>query len=241
MSTTPSPFEALLGLQEEDIRADQLRHRIDHHPALSEISALHDRSVALERATQAQRVDREGYLARQSEIEREVQDLDRRINEIDDRLRNDANSSFRDQTAMSNEMHSLVERKRALEDQELELMELLEPIELELAEVSIAQHELRTEAVALHERMVAEQKDLGAQVAEVTERRTVIADSIPDALLGEYERLRTRLGGIGASRLVHGICSGCNLALSATELDRLKHTSPDKLVHCDQCGRILIP
>ena len=59
-------------------------------------------------------------------------------------------------------------------------------------------------------------------------------------LLAEYERLRARLGGIGAARLEHGTCMGCRMKLPATELDRIKHQSPDELVHCDQCGRILV-
>ena len=55
-----------------------------------------------------------------------------------------------------------------------------------------------------------------------------------------YERLRAKLGGVGAARLVGPRCSGCHLTLPATELDRLRKGSPDALVFCDQCGRILI-
>jgi predicted nucleic acid-binding Zn-ribbon protein len=30
------------------------------------------------------------------------------------------------------------------------------------------------------------------------------------------------------------------MKLPATEIDRIKHQPPDALVHCDQCGRILV-
>ena len=56
----------------------------------------------------------------------------------------------------------------------------------------------------------------------------------------EYERLRARLGGIGAAHVVHGACSGCNLALSSTELDHLRHAASGTISHCEQCGRILV-
>jgi hypothetical protein len=59
-------------------------------------------------------------------------------------------------------------------------------------------------------------------------------------LIDEYEMLRTRLGGIGAARLEGGRCLGCNLSLSAVEVDRIRHEPPDAIVHCEECGRLLI-
>ncbi|MDQ1445435.1 MAG: C4-type zinc ribbon domain, partial [Acidimicrobiaceae bacterium] len=44
----------------------------------------------------------------------------------------------------------------------------------------------------------------------------------------------------GAAKLVGSNCSGCHLSLPATELDRIRHGSPDQVVFCDQCGRILV-
>ena len=38
----------------------------------------------------------------------------------------------------------------------------------------------------------------------------------------------------------NGRCSGCHLALPATEIDRIKREAPDTIVLCDQCGRILV-
>ncbi len=241
MTEDLNPFEILLAVQEEDIHHDQLVHQIDHHPLLNEIAALHDQSVAIDRSTESSRTQRDGYVARQTEIEDEVRDLDRRVGEIDDRLRNDSSGSFRDQTAMSKEMNSLIDRKRVLEDEELELMELVEPLDALLETTQVTKQKLHALALAHHQVMTDERKELKRQLDEVVARRKLLASSLPESLLIEYDRLRTRLGGIGAARLVHGMCSGCNLALSATEVDRLRHTSATELVHCDQCGRIIVP
>ena len=70
--------------------------------------------------------------------------------------------------------------------------------------------------------------------------RQAAAAGIPDELLSEYDRLRKKLGGVGAARLANGSCTGCHLALPATELDRIRHQAPDAVAHCDQCGRILV-
>ena len=84
------------------------------------------------------------------------------------------------------------------------------------------------------------ESEIDAGIAEEESARAAAAANVPAELLSEYERLRTRLGGIGAARLEHGTCMGCRMKLPATELDRIKHQPPDALVHCDQCGRILV-
>ena len=241
MDDEAHPFELLLTVQEHDLRADQLRHRIEHHPYIKEIAQLHEKSVAIERSAVAVRMEQERYGARQSVIEVEVADLDRRIGEIDARLSGEAAGSFRDQAAMSNEMGSLAEHKRVLEDEELELMELLEPIEARLEEVRVANQRLHDEALAKHRELLSEQAAITTELHEVQRQRNLIAAKIASDLVAEYEKLRGHLGGIGASRLVHGMCTGCNLSLSATEIDRIRHLNPGELVHCEQCGRILVP
>ena len=81
---------------------------------------------------------------------------------------------------------------------------------------------------------------IDAELASEVEQRAAPAARVDPDLLAEYERLRARLGGIGVAKLEHGTCMGCRMKLPATELDRLKHQPPDALVHCDQCGRILV-
>ena len=68
-----------------------------------------------------------------------------------------------------------------------------------------------------------------------------LAARVAPELAASYERLRAKLGGIGAAHLVGGACSGCHLQLPAGELHRLRHATPDSVVYCDQCGRILVP
>lgn len=240
MSEKRSSLELLLAIQEEDIHADQLRYEIDNHPLQAEIAALHEKSVALDRSTRSIRTDRDQLLSRQAVIEVEVLDIDQRITAIDDRLRSDSSGSFRDQTAMANEMNSLAGRKGLLEDEELELMERVEPLDAHLHAASVTERHLHDRALEYLEKMTQDKQALSAELDEIMTKRDSLAVEVPDRLLLEYDRLRSRLGGIGAARLVHGMCSGCNLALSATELDRLRHIGADELVHCDQCGRILV-
>ncbi len=241
MSEATGPYGALVRLQETDLRLDQLHHQITHHPIHAKITELHDRAKSLERL-HAPTLAQVGLLReRQRAIEGEVVELTTRLGEIDARLTNADSGSFRDQTAMSQEMATLADRRDALEEEELGLMEESEPLEATLANAARESEALRTRALELHRQMLAEQRELETESEEISARRIELAGEVVPLLLVEYERIRSHLGGVGVARLVHGMCSGCNLALSATELDRVTHARPEMLAHCDQCGRILIP
>jgi predicted nucleic acid-binding Zn-ribbon protein len=71
--------------------------------------------------------------------------------------------------------------------------------------------------------------------------RAAEAAQLPAALADRYEGLRTRLKGTGAARLIGHRCDGCHLELSSAEVERIRATTPDSVVTCDQCGRILVP
>ena len=78
-------------------------------------------------------------------------------------------------------------------------------------------------------------------VATERKARDELAGATPAELAAQYDRLRARLGGIGAARLVNGACTGCHLALAATELDRIRRAQADTVLFCEQCGRIVVP
>ena len=71
---------------------------------------------------------------------------------------------------------------------------------------------------------------IDADLAAEGEARVAAAATVPADLLARYERLRTRIGGTGAARLVGGSCSGCHLALPAMEVDRIRKAPPDEVI-----------
>ena len=48
------------------------------------------------------------------------------------------------------------------------------------------------------------------------------------------------LGGVAVAKLEGNSCRGCHLQLSAVEVGRIRKLDPDVLVHCEECGRILV-
>ena len=141
---------------------------------------------------------------------------------------------------MAGEIDSLRHRKLELEDEELVVMEELEPLDRDLERIATEDAGLLAERSTLDSELLVATGDLEHDRGVLSAGRGALAAAVAPELLAEYERLRARLGGIGAARVVRGACSGCNLALSATELDHLRHAPPDVVSHCEQCGRILV-
>jgi predicted nucleic acid-binding Zn-ribbon protein len=177
----------------------------------------------------------------QDELEQHVQALVSRIGTIEARLRSGAAGSYRDQDAMANETRSLDHQRRDYEDREIEIMEQLEPIEAELASIAAKLDRLDTDKSAASEALARAEAELAAERSAVLAERAPLAAALPSDLAASYERLRSKLGGVGAAKVVDGACSGCHLRLPALERDQVLHAPPGTVFSCDQCGRILVP
>lgn len=233
-------FGALLALQDVDSDIDALRHRRATLPVRAQL-AEHERALAQidtqERDAQAARGAHE---ARLTDLANEVAEIVTRASRIDERLRSGAAASFRDQEAMAVEMGNLDRLRRDLDDEQLVVMEAIEPLESELGSLADARKFEVAGVSRLKAELAAVEEEIDAQIAQHRVDRAALAALVSQALLADYERLRARLGGVGVARVIGGMCGGCHLMLSATELDHLRHAGDNEVVHCEQCGRILV-
>jgi uncharacterized protein len=235
-----SPLEALLDLQDADIHIDQLRHRRGHLPEHEQLARIEAELGARAKAIGALESSQADLRGRTAELEVEIGTARTRRTQIDDRLTSSSAGSFRDQEAMATEMRSLSERIADLEDVELEVLEELEPLETELDGLVAERSSAEDARAALTSEIAQAQAAIDVELVEAATERAVLAGAVPDALIEEYERIRPRLDGIGAARLIHGACSGCHLQVPATEVDQMRHAAEGTIFHCDQCGRILV-
>jgi predicted nucleic acid-binding Zn-ribbon protein len=86
-----------------------------------------------------------------------------------------------------------------------------------------------------------ESLEIDAAIASATGTRAAEAAQLPAALSDRYEKLRARLKGTGAARLIKSHCDGCHLELSSVEVERIRALPPGEVATCEQCGRILVP
>jgi predicted nucleic acid-binding Zn-ribbon protein len=235
-----SALERLLAVQDQDTAVDQLEHRRTHLPEREAVDA-HAGTVAAVQAERAEgdvrRVELDRDLKR---LQDEVASLEARITEVTRTLHSGAVTVPRELQALQHEQESLRRRQDHLETEELELMEELDPLAESLAGLDRRLEELAAEGERLDDALLNAEVQVEEELTAVTARRQDAASGVDADLLGTYEDLRTRLGGIAVARLVGSVCGGCHLGLSAVEVDRIKKQPPDALVHCDECGRLLV-
>lgn len=233
-----SPLRLLLEVQARDLTIDQLEYRRRELPERKAVAELDGRIAALDARANAVRSEWARLSQRQSEIDGQVTALTERIGAIESRMRQ--SGDYRDTQAMSTESESLARHRRELEDAEIEVMEQLEPVEAELAVVDGEVAALRDQRAVAAEELVTAEAAVDDEMVAVRQERARVAAGVPADLAASYERLRARLGGVGAARLVDGSCSGCHLRLPSSERERVLHAGPDEIAYCDQCGRILV-
>jgi predicted nucleic acid-binding Zn-ribbon protein len=234
-----SRWDALLTVQEHDTAVDQLVHRRAHLPARSELEELMS-SVARTDAAIVEVEARRHELARgQQRLEDEIATLTAKAAASDKTLYGGTIGNPRELQALQEEIAALKRRISQLEDQEIELMEQIEPIDAELGASRATRADLDEKAGTLRAQIAEEEVVIDAELERVRAERTSVAGSVDADLLAEYERLRPHSGGIAIARLVGGSCGGCHLGLSAVEVDRIKKLPPEAPAFCEECGRLL--
>ncbi len=233
-------LEDLLVVQEHDLAIDRLRHRRETFPEQAKLDELEQQIAALDASLAGVAARRDDVVRRQQRHEDELSSVEAKIAEVDRRLYSGAVTAPRELQAMQADVASLRRHQSDIEDQILEVMQEREPLDTEVADLEQQRAALVREADALRQAIAALTAEIDVETATESEARAAAAESVPDDLLAQYEGLRARRGGVGAARLVNGRCSGCHLALSASELDRIRHQADDAVALCDQCGRILV-
>jgi predicted nucleic acid-binding Zn-ribbon protein len=215
-------LDRLLEVQRHDTRVDQIRHRREHLPERATLAAREADKAKAERELRTTTTRRDELQAEQDRLDGEVAKAKERIAVADGKLYGGTTSNPRELQALQDEVASLGRRVSLLEDSELEIMEQLEPVEAAAATQQAAITALEDEMEQLRMAVTAAEAELDVELGEVDALRADAVASVPSDLLDEYERIRSRNGGIGVAPLTGGQCGGCHIKLSAVELDRIK-------------------
>jgi predicted nucleic acid-binding Zn-ribbon protein len=234
-----SRWDALLAVQEHDTLADQLTHRRRTLPARAELEAVMGQLAELEARAAEVEGSRHELGRAQQRLEDEIASLNDKATQHDKTLYSGTIGNPRELQAIQDELGALKRRVGQLEDKELELMEEIEPLDVELARLAGERASLDASAEALRAQIAEDEVAIDAELETVRTERAALVEGVEPDLLAEYEQLRPHSGGVAIARLVGGSCGGCHLGLSAVEVDRIKKLPPEELVHCEECGRLL--
>ena len=238
MKADPAVQRRLLDLAEVDAELSRLAHRRRTLPEHAELTAAEaavreakDKLVEVE--TAAGDLDRD--IRR---LERDVEGVRART-ERDNQLLAGSGISAKQATELQHELETLARRQSVLEDEQLEIMEQREAVGVDVDHSREALATAERELTAVTERRDAALVDIDTSEAGRRRAREEVVATLPADVLALYERRREQRG-VGAAALVARRCQACRLELDRTAISALKAAPADEIVHCEECGVILV-
>ncbi|MGW6530249.1 zinc ribbon domain-containing protein [Streptomyces venezuelae] len=240
MNAAPADQIRLLDVQALDVRLQQLAHKKKSLPEHAEIESLNKDLAQLRDLLVAATTEESDCAREQTKAEQDVDQVRQRAVRDQQRLDSGAVTSPKDLENLQKEIASLARRQGDLEDVVLEVMERRESAQERVTELTGRVSSVQSKIDDATARRDAAFEELDGETSTVGKEREVVAGSIPADLLKLYDRLREKQGGIGAARLHQRRCEGCRLELDITEVNEVKAASPDTVVRCENCSRILV-
>ncbi|WP_326746476.1 C4-type zinc ribbon domain-containing protein [Streptomyces sp. NBC_00121] len=240
MNAAPADQIRLLDVQALDVRLSQLAHKRKSLPEHAEIESLTADLAQLRDLLVASQTEESDTAREQTKAEQDVDLVRQRAVRDQQRLDSGAVTSPKDLESLQREIASLAKRQGDLEDVVLEVMERRESAQERVTELTARVSAVQAKVDDATARRDAATQALDDETATVMKEREVVAGSVPADLLKLYDRLRAQSGGVGAARLYQRRCEGCRLELNITEVNDVKAASPDTVLRCENCHRILV-
>jgi predicted nucleic acid-binding Zn-ribbon protein len=146
----------------------------------------------------------------------------------------------REAEALQHEMQTLAAERNELDDRGLLLLESSAAVDEDLRQLVDAESRAieveATTAHALTQAAAAKSDEMTVLLA----RRAEVVLPIADADITTYDRLRSSYKGIAVAIIQHGVCGGCHMDISVSELDIMKRLPADQVAECPNCNRLLV-
>ena len=168
------------------------------------------------------------------------------VETVTDRIKKDearlasGNATPKELEQLQHEVGTLKKRQEHLEEIELEIMIRSDAITSRSNTLTTDLASLQTLKDEISGRLKTATDEINKVLADKNTARNLVANQIEKPLLELYEKIRGSGGGVGAAALVGNKCNGCNLAINAVEMERIKSLAKDELLRCEECRRILV-
>jgi predicted nucleic acid-binding Zn-ribbon protein len=173
----------------------------------------------------------------QKTSEWELSDLGSKISVVEKKLYGGSVKNPRELTPFQQDMEILKAQRAEREDKLLALMmdvdSLQQDIGLKKSDFEKIEREWRENQQKLSNQLA----ELETEVAQLKQKRDMLASQIDSASLDLYEEMRRAKQGQAVAKVVQGRCQGCRISLSVS--DQQKARMAQELAQCSNCGRIL--
>jgi len=223
----------LIKLQDLDFKIDKII--IDKKTLLSKIEELKEKITGIKK-------DLKDRKEESREIKKKRRKREERVEEIDILLSKHEEEKYKVKSqdefnALDKEITQLEKEKKEIEDVILELMEREEEL---VTELPLYGKEKEQEKEMFEEKRNASQKDLDELIQReeiLKNEREKLISQLDSNFLNQYDKIRKSKGGLAVSRIIKGVCEGCNVKVSTSLINEVKQGK--RIVYCENCNRIL--
>jgi predicted nucleic acid-binding Zn-ribbon protein len=232
--TTP---DAVVALTEADRWIDRVVAQRDHLPEAAELADVESQLRTLLEAMKKVQAELTPLDTAYQEANATAQSLHERGRALTQRLEQ-STAGARELDALAHEAETVRARASEADDTVLSLLEVVEPLQDQVATIKRDAAPLVERRTALQQTIAELQATLNEEIAALRIAREARAHDVEPAWLARYEAAMKRVGTSGAAFVESGRCDGCRIALSPLDLDRFKQGD---LGECPECGRLLLP
>ena len=239
MQASPEQQSLILELQLLDNEIMQANTKLKSLPEIEQLLHIDKRIVTAtdELATVKAEADQIALELRRGEVD--VETVTDRIKKDEARL-SSGNATPKELEQLQHEVGTLKKRQEALEEIELEIMVRSEAITARTNTLTTDLASLETLKAEINQRLTTASGEINTVITNKRSDREKVVVKIEKPLIDLYEKIRTASGGVAAAALVGNKCNGCNLAINAVEMERIKSLAKDELLRCEECRRILV-
>jgi predicted nucleic acid-binding Zn-ribbon protein len=237
-----SRLDPLLDIQELDVAAGRAREHSANLPERAAIPLLHAALSDVDQRLTSAESERSQIQSEEEILATEVSQIARDI-ESAEVERYSGKRLNQDEAAAHNESQQLLrDRKAAIEEREMELLEALEDVEARIDADRGARAGHLAEGERVNEAIRKAEAEVASELEALERDRSKLTSQIPAPLLGSYDRVRAqpRAGGRGAARLDDGRCGACRIKLPSHEKTKMMALPENALIQCPQCRRVLV-
>ena len=239
MQASVAQQSLILEMQSLDNEIMQANTKLKSLPEIEQLLHIDKRITTAtdELAVVKSEADQIALELRRGEVE--VETVTDRIKKDEARLAS-GNATPKELEQLQHEVGTLKKRQESLEEIELEIMIRSDAITSRSNTLTTDLASLQTLEDEISGRLKTATDEINKVIADKNTARNLVANQIEKPLLELYEKIRGNGGGVGAAALVGNKCNGCNLAINAVEMDRIKSLAKDELLRCEECRRILV-
>jgi hypothetical protein len=228
----------LYQLQQVEANLDNLRRKLKELPVYAEFKKIQQEVADMRESVGWAESKLEEQRKRLRRFEQDLQKTEQESKDVQATLYSGTISQAKELEQLEIKSKALVRDREKEEENMLLAMEAAEDVEKALLQSNEKLSALTVKLREVKQRGNEEIRCMKEEISGVEKSRDELVGQVSEKLLSDYRDMFPRFHGRPLARVKGDICEGCRVSLSSHLVNRL--CNPQTVVHCENCGRILV-